>query len=63
MQYRKLGIAWSLAWSVVAVLLGVLWVRSYWRADYINHTNSRFDYTGVRSDGGQLIFFRGSMGG
>ena len=29
-KYRKLRIAWSVAWGVVAVLLCVLWVRSYW---------------------------------
>lgn len=29
MRYRKLRIAWSVAWGVVAVLLCVLWVRSY----------------------------------
>jgi hypothetical protein len=29
MKYRKLRIAWSLAWGVVAVLLCLLWVRSY----------------------------------
>ena len=36
MKYRKLRIAWSVAWGVVAVLLVVLWVRSYWWIDYIN---------------------------
>jgi hypothetical protein len=30
MKYRNLRIAWSVTWGVVAVLLGVLWVRSYW---------------------------------
>ena len=30
MKYRKLRIAWSVAWGVVAVLLCVWWVRSYW---------------------------------
>jgi hypothetical protein len=29
MRYRKLRIAWSVAWGVVAVLLLVLWVRTY----------------------------------
>jgi hypothetical protein len=29
MKYRKLRIAWSVAWGLVAVLLCVLWVRSY----------------------------------
>jgi hypothetical protein len=31
MKHRKLRIAWSAAWGVVAVLLCVLWVRSYTR--------------------------------
>jgi hypothetical protein len=41
MKYRKLRIAWSVAWGVVAVLLVVLWVRSYWWIDgiYIAHTH------------------------
>jgi hypothetical protein len=30
MKHRKLRIAWSVACSVVAVLLIVMWVRSYW---------------------------------
>jgi len=30
MRYRKLRIAWSVLWGLVAVLLVVLWVRSYW---------------------------------
>jgi hypothetical protein len=29
MKYRKLRIAWSVAWGIVAVLLLMLWVRSY----------------------------------
>jgi hypothetical protein len=29
MKYRKLRIAWSVAWGVVAVLVCGLWVRSY----------------------------------
>jgi hypothetical protein len=30
MRFRKLRIAWSVAWGLLAVLLIVLWVRSYW---------------------------------
>src|SRR4029079_3358407 len=44
MRYRKLRIAWSVAWGVVAVLLIVLWVQSYWwfnHAQYIA-SNNRF---------------------
>jgi hypothetical protein len=29
MRYRKLRIAWSVTWGLVALLLIVLWVRSY----------------------------------
>src|SRR6188472_4468387 len=35
MKHRKLHIAWSVMWGVVAVLLCVFWVRSYWKADYV----------------------------
>lgn len=35
MKYRKLRIAWSAAWSVVAVLIILLWVRSYRTTDII----------------------------
>ena len=34
MKHRKLRIAWSVAWGVVAVLLCGLWVRSY---DVVDH--------------------------
>jgi hypothetical protein len=30
MKYRKLRIACSVGWGVVAVLLIMLWLRSYW---------------------------------
>jgi len=33
MKHRKLRIAWSVGWGVVAVLVLMLWVRSYWRWD------------------------------
>jgi hypothetical protein len=35
MRFRKLRIAWSVGWGIVAVLLCVLWVRSYWRQDIL----------------------------
>src|SRR5262249_23736797 len=35
MRFRKLRIAWSVAWGIAAALLIVLWVRSYWWADTI----------------------------
>jgi hypothetical protein len=33
MRYRKLRIAWSVAWGIACLLLIVLWVRSYWWID------------------------------
>jgi len=41
MKYRKLRIAWSVFWGVVALLLIVLWVRSYWWVDELRELNSR----------------------
>ncbi len=35
MKYRKLRIAWSVAWGIACVLLIVLWVRSYTWNDLI----------------------------
>ena len=35
MRYRKLRIAWSVACGVLAILLCVLWVRSYFVCDYM----------------------------
>jgi hypothetical protein len=35
MTIRKLRIAWSVAWGLLAVLLCVLWVRSYTRQDLL----------------------------
>ena len=38
MNYRKLRIAWSVAWGVIAMLLCVLWVlhqREVERASYV----------------------------
>ena len=39
-RFGKLRIAWSVAWGVVAVLLVVLWVRSYWWLDMANSPTS-----------------------
>lgn len=34
-RFRKLRIAWSVVWGFFAVLLCVLWVRSYWRHEVL----------------------------
>jgi hypothetical protein len=39
MRYRKLRIAWSVVWGLAAVLLIVLWVRSYWTCESIARWN------------------------
>src|SRR4051812_13876178 len=45
MRFRKLRIAWSVFWGVAAVLLIVLWVRSYWWAEGIEiRQSSRISY-------------------
>jgi hypothetical protein len=36
MKHRNLRIAWSAGWGLLAVLLCVLWVRSYWLMDLVN---------------------------
>jgi hypothetical protein len=36
MRFRKLRIAWSVAWGIAAVLLVALWVRSYWWDEQLN---------------------------
>ena len=56
MNQRKLRIAWSVGWGVVAVLLCVLWLRSYWRQDRIEgpwFNSSQFHVWSVR---GELIY-------
>ncbi len=35
MKYRKLRLAWSAFWATATALLIVLWVRSYWHADFL----------------------------
>ena len=41
MKHRKLRIAWSVAWGIVAVLLIALWVRSYSVERYLQIPNSQ----------------------
>src|SRR5262245_38540076 len=40
MRFRKLRIAWSVVWGILAVLLLMLWVRSYWWFDNVNFSTS-----------------------
>ena len=51
MKYRKLRIAWSVAWGVVAVLLCVLWVRSQRWADIVFGIVGRSTYSVTSFEG------------
>jgi hypothetical protein len=53
MRFRKLRIAWSVGWGLLAVLLIVLWVRSHWQAEHLlwNRTAESFC---VSIDAGQV---------
>lgn len=55
MRFRKLRIAWSLVWGAAAVLLCVLWVRSYWVWDLWDN--------GIRPPTGGFSSIRGGFGG
>jgi hypothetical protein len=48
MRFRKLRIAWSVTWGLVAVLLIVMWARSYFACDtlqiYFNSQTFRLDH-------------------
>jgi hypothetical protein len=55
MRFRKLRIAWSVAWGVVCVLLIVLWVRSYWWYDTLAIYPSSRSF-GLGSIQGELVY-------
>jgi hypothetical protein len=54
MKHRKLRIAWSVAWGVAAVLLVVLWIRSYIKIDRIAWRGAQNTIT--------LMSLRGQLG-
>jgi hypothetical protein len=54
-RFRKLRIAWSVLWGVVAVLLCVLWVRSYSRNDLISRIDAGL-LTTIGSHRGYVYF-------
>jgi hypothetical protein len=54
MRFRKLRIAWSVGCAIAAVLLIVLWVRSYWWYDLLAvHPHRPY---GLGSYKGELVF-------
>jgi hypothetical protein len=62
MRFRKLRIAWSVFWGLAAVLLIVLWVRSYWWHDNIFYHGST-ETIGTESAWGTITLFRNNWSG
>jgi hypothetical protein len=54
MRFRKLRIAWSVAWGVVAVLLCMFWVQSYWTSARVGYADPKGYRTTVGSNRGYL---------
>src|SRR4051812_42476544 len=50
MRFRKLRIAWSVFWGLAAVLLIVLWVRSYRLNDNLMFATNKSAVTGFKSN-------------
>src|SRR5262245_20924320 len=62
-RFRKLRIAWSVMWGVVAVLVCVLWVLSYsWHHSICIRTINKGFLQGV-SFNGKLVLSVGEYGG
>src|SRR4051812_17902034 len=55
MRFRKLRIAWSVVWGLAAVLLIVLWLRSYWWFDVIERVSSG-SFAELRLNSGTVHF-------
>jgi hypothetical protein len=60
MKRFYLRFAWSLAWGVAAVLLSMLWVRSYWHADDVVLTRGGNMYGMESACGSIRPFFNGT---
>jgi hypothetical protein len=63
MKFRKLRIAWSVGWGLVAVLLCALWVRSYTTVDFfLQNKASPFRIT-ASSHSGRIVIWIGESRG
>ncbi len=56
MRFRKLRIAWSVFWGVAAVLLIVLWVRSYYLFTELRVPGPKIQTLSVQSFRGRTIW-------
>jgi hypothetical protein len=54
MKFRKLRIAWSVGWGLFALLLCLLWVRSYWWLNQAQYKLSNTESLVVLSAGGTV---------
>lgn len=54
MNHRRLRIAWSVFWGVLAVLLVMLWVRSYYQSDWAYAFRAN-DWYHLRSLNGEVV--------
>src|SRR3954471_5078772 len=63
MKYRKLRIAWSVGWGLLAVLLTVLWVRSYLMTDEVLGDTGGTEYTQlVTQEGVFMVEYPSDLG-
>jgi hypothetical protein len=61
MRFRKLRIAWSVAWGIAAVLLCVLWVQSYWWFNHAQYILSNNRAVALIAAQGVVSIFGGSF--
>lgn len=63
MKYRKLQIAWSVVWGLVAVLFVVLWMRSYYFGEVVQWSVTKWCGFQFTSSEGQLTARHCSLDG
>src|SRR5262245_38002208 len=63
MKFRKLQIAWSVLCGIFFLLLIALWMRSYWRYDYLGGHISSTKSFAVHSSRGRLVVQDGDLDG
>src|SRR5690349_19644101 len=55
MKYCKLRIAWSMVWGIAAVLLIMLWIRSYFICDTIHLKYRAWHYAWIVPEKGRIV--------
>jgi hypothetical protein len=63
LRFRKLRIAWSVGWGLLAVLLIMLWVRSYSHISFVWRVSSTGVNTRFESANGGVAFLYGKVVG